>query len=151
MCHIDSKITLTQHIELQKTSYSQMKYKINGFHKDDATNATFKAADESVISVADYYANVLRKPVQYPKLPLVRVGGKNSSKKKLFPFEYCIMKANQKVKKLSDDQIANLIRFAAKPCKINIILTKTLPSRAPSLHGNRSESDVIMSFSSRFW
>ena len=94
-----------------------MQYKINGFHDKDATEATFKAADNTVISVADYYANALSKPVQYPKLPLVRVGAKRSNKMRLFPLEYCVMKANQKVKKVSEEQIANLIRFAAKPCK----------------------------------
>ena len=92
-----------------------MQYKINGFHDKDAIGATFEAADKTVISVADYYATALSKPVQYPRLPLVRVGRKK--KMRLFPLEYCIMKANQKVKKVSEEQIANLIRFAAKPCK----------------------------------
>ena len=94
-----------------------MQYKISGFHKDDANISMFEAADKTIISVADYYAKALSKPIQYPKLPLVRVGGKDSKKRKLFPLEYCIMKANQKVKKLSDDQIATLIKSAAKPCK----------------------------------
>ena len=94
-----------------------MQYKINGFHDKDASGATFKAADGTTISVADYYATALSKPVKYPRLPLVRVGAKKSKKMRLFPLEYCIMKANQKVKKVSEEQIANLIRFAAKPCK----------------------------------
>ena len=94
-----------------------MQYKINGFHDKDASGATFQAADGTMISVADYYATALSKPVQYPRLPLVRVGAKKSKKMRLFPLEYCIMKANQKVKKVSEEQIANLIRFAAKPCK----------------------------------
>ena len=96
-----------------------MQYKINGFHDKDASMAFFEAADETMISVADYYTKTLNKPVQYPKLPLVRVGAKKSKKKRLFPLEYCIMKANQKVKKLSEEQIANLIRSAAKPCKLS--------------------------------
>ena len=96
-----------------------MQYKINGFHDKDAAMAIFEAADKTMISVADYYATALNKPVQYPKLPLVRVGAKNSKKKRLFPLEYCIMKANQKVKKLSEEQIANLIKSAAKPCKLS--------------------------------
>lgn len=94
-----------------------MQYKINGFHDKNATDATFEAADGTEISVADYYANALSKPVQYAKLPLVRVGAKKSKKMRLFPLENCVMKANQKVKKVSEEQIANLIRFAAKPCK----------------------------------
>ena len=96
-----------------------MQYKINGFDECDASMSKFEAANGSVISVADYYKTALNKPVQYPKLPLVRVGAKKSKKKRLFPLEYCIMKANQKVKKLSEDQIANLIKSAAKPCKLS--------------------------------
>lgn len=92
-----------------------MQYKINGFHDADANNAKFEAADGTMISVADYYATALSKPIQYPRLPLVRVGAKKSKKMRLFPLEYCIMKANQKVKKVSEEQIANLIKFAAKP------------------------------------
>ena len=94
-----------------------MQYKINGFHDKDAKMATFESADGKMTSVADYYDKVLSKPVQYPLLPLVRVGAKKSKKMRLFPLEYCIMKANQKVKKLSEEQIANLIKSAAKPCK----------------------------------
>ena len=101
-----------------------MQYKISGFHDKDATGATFEAADETVITVADYYAKALDKPIKYKRLPLVRVGGKNSKKRKLFPLEYCIMKANQKVKKLSDEQIATLIKSAAKPCKYQVFRNK---------------------------
>ena len=89
------------------------------------------AADGKLVLVADYYQEALGKTVQYTKLPLVRVGKKvrresckdeeeyyrKMKKVQLFPLEFCIMKANQKVKKLSDTQIADLIKDAAKPCK----------------------------------
>ena len=69
------------------------------------------------INIADYYARILEKPLQYPRLPLVQVGSNKSRKKKLFPMEFCILKGDQKAKQLGDDQIAQLIKKAAKSCE----------------------------------
>ena len=96
-----------------------MEYKIHGIHLGSADTTTFKS-DNGDTTVADYFAKDLNKPIQCPRAPLVRVGKDDSdkvkrdpnykSKMKLFPMEFCVLNGAQKVKKMSENQIATLIR-----------------------------------------
>ena len=87
-----------------------MLYKINGLD-EDAINAKFDKGGQT-ITVADYFATDLLQPLKGPKLPCVRVGSKNSKRKKLFPMEKCLIVNDQKVKKLEDDDVAKIIKIA---------------------------------------
>ena len=101
-----------------KTSYNNVEYKIHGIHLGSADTSSFES-ENGVTTIADYFASALNKPVQYPRAPLVRVGKDDTekarkegkrSKMKLFPMEFCVLNGAQKVKKMSENQIATLIR-----------------------------------------
>ena len=52
-----------------------------------------------------------------PRLPCIRVGSKQSKRKKLFPMELCGLPNDQKVKKLTEQNVADLIKKTVMPGK----------------------------------
>ncbi|RDD37815.1 Protein argonaute-3 [Trichoplax sp. H2] len=91
------------------------KYPITDFTKIDSRRLMFNLGDVE-ISVEKYIYQRYGIQLQYPRLFCVQLG--KAVKKIFLPLELCfILPAQRYLKKLSDREVAEMIRFTAKPAK----------------------------------
>lgn len=89
-------------------------YRVNGLSPQGADQTFFQDDNGQRISVAQYFAKTYNVRLQYPKLPCLHVGA--SQKKNYMPMEVCRIQAGQKCpRKVTDKQVANMIRFTCTP------------------------------------
>lgn len=87
------------------------RYKVMGISRT-AANATYFEGEKGRISVDEYFKDKYNVRLRYPWLPVAKVGGKGA----MLPFEVMKIAPRQRYnKKLGDQQLATLIRSAAKP------------------------------------
>lgn len=87
------------------------RYKVMGLSRTPA-NKTFFEGENGQISVDDYFSQKYGIQLRYPFLPVAKIGGKGA----MVPFECLKIAPKQRYqKKLNDQQLATLIRSAARP------------------------------------
>ncbi|CAK9297293.1 unnamed protein product, partial [Gordionus sp. m RMFG-2023] len=92
-------------------------YVIRELTKVPATQLSFsmeRDGNKENVTVADYFSNHYHQQLKYPNLPCLRVG---SLQKQIYlPMEVCTLKDGQKKNnKLSDNMVANMIKYTAIP------------------------------------
>jgi len=87
------------------------RYKVMGLSRTPA-NKTFFEGENGQISVDQYFKEKYGINLRYPFLPVAKIGGKGA----MVPFECLKIAPKQRYqKKLNDQQLATLIRSAARP------------------------------------
>jgi len=87
------------------------RYKVMGISRTPA-NQTYFEGEKGRITVDDYFKDKYNIRLRYPWLPVAKCGGKGA----MIPFEVLKIAPRQRYqKKLGDQQLATLIRSAAKP------------------------------------
>ncbi|KAH7487636.1 Protein argonaute-2 [Phytophthora ramorum] len=85
-------------------------YRVNGLSRDSADNTFFENDEGQRMSIAQYFQQTYNIRLRYPKLPCLHVGA--PQKKNYLPMEVCHIMAGQKCpRKVTDKQVANMIRF----------------------------------------
>ncbi|OQR82280.1 Argonaute1 (AGO1), partial [Achlya hypogyna] len=88
---------------------TQRPFKVVAVTRMSAAEMMFKDANGNETSIAEYFAKTY-KPLQYPGLPCLHVGSKSGTN--YLPIEVCHIVEGQKVpRKVSDNQVASMIRF----------------------------------------
>ncbi|GMF12856.1 unnamed protein product [Phytophthora lilii] len=89
-------------------------YRVNGLSKNTAENTFFENDEGQRMSIAQYFQKTYNVRLRYPKLPCLHVGA--PQKKNFLPIEVCHIVAGQKCpRKVTDKQVANMIRFTCTP------------------------------------
>lgn len=89
-------------------------YRVNGLSKDSAENTFFENDDGQRMSIVQYFQRTYNIRLRYPKLPCLHVGA--PQKKNYLPMEVCHIMAGQKCpRKVTDKQVANMIKFTCTP------------------------------------
>ncbi|CAH0478126.1 unnamed protein product [Peronospora belbahrii] len=89
-------------------------YRVNGLSKESAEKTFFENDNGERMSVAQYFQNTYNIRLRYPKLPCLHVGA--PQKKNYLPMEVCHIIAGQKCpRKVTDKQVANMIKFTCTP------------------------------------
>lgn len=103
-------------IEITYAGNQRRKYRVNGLTRDSAQNQTFsleKDGKKSNITVRNYFKDEKGIQLKFPWLPCLHVG--KSDKNVYIPMEGCrIIPGQRCVKKLTEDQTANMIKNTAK-------------------------------------
>lgn len=87
------------------------RYKVMGLSRT-AASATYFEGENGRISITEYFQDKYGINLRYPFLPVVKIGGKGQ----MVPMELLKIAAKQRYqKKLGDQQLATLIRSAARP------------------------------------
>ena len=87
------------------------RYKVMGLSRTPA-NKTYFEGENGQISVDEYFRQKYGINLRYPFLPVVKIGGKGA----MVPMECLKIAPKQRYqKKLNDQQLATLIRSAARP------------------------------------
>ncbi|KAI6658442.1 argonaute 2 [Oopsacas minuta] len=91
-------------------------YKINNSAKKvfgkEASSVKFKPGEGPDTTIEKYFMQKYKIKLDFPDLPCVLVGNKGTA----IPMELCtVVKGQHKIGKLTGDQTANIIRYAAKP------------------------------------
>ncbi|DBA02257.1 TPA: hypothetical protein N0F65_007667 [Lagenidium giganteum] len=87
-------------------------YRVNGLTKTSARDTTFEDDQGRRVSVEQYFQKAYNVRLRYPGLPCLHVGAIN--KKNYLPMEVCrIMEGQKTPRKVTDKQVANMIRFTA--------------------------------------
>ncbi|KAL4117510.1 hypothetical protein PRIC2_011501 [Phytophthora ramorum] len=85
-------------------------YRVNGLSRDSADNTFFENDEGQRMSIAQYFQQTYNIRLRYPMLPCLHVGA--PQKKNYLPMEVCHIMACQKCpRKVTDKQVANMIRF----------------------------------------
>ncbi|XP_050439319.1 protein argonaute-2-like [Adelges cooleyi] len=92
-------------------------YRVNNLF-ESATKFFFEIEDpngkKQKMNVVQYYKNARNYTIQFPNLPCLHVG--NPTKKTAIPIELCTVQKGQiRMKKLTENQTANMVRNAARP------------------------------------
>ncbi|KAE9013258.1 Protein argonaute-2 [Phytophthora rubi] len=89
-------------------------YRVNGLSRDSADNTFFENDEGQRMSIAQYFQKTYNIRLRYPKLPCLHVGA--PQKKNYLPMEVCHIMAGQKCpRKVTDKQVANMIKFTCTP------------------------------------
>lgn len=89
-------------------------YRVNGLSPNGADQTFFTDENDNRISVAQYFAKQYNLRLRYPGLPCLHVGAQQ--KKNYMPMEVCRIVEGQKCpRKVTDTQVANMIRFTCTP------------------------------------
>nr|CCA27516.1 Argonaute2 (AGO2) putative [Albugo laibachii Nc14] len=97
------KVSVTHRGDLKRT------FRVNGLSKTSAQDLFFDDDSGAKVSVAAYFAKNYG-CLRYPGLPCLHVGA--MQKKNYLPMEVCHILAGQKTpRKVTDKQVANMIRF----------------------------------------
>jgi eukaryotic translation initiation factor 2C len=88
------------------------KYRVNGLTRTAADRTMFES-DGNKVSVADYFSSKYGVALKYPYLPCLHVG--NPAKNIYIPLEFVQVVEGQKyIKKLNEEQTAEMIKVAAR-------------------------------------
>ncbi|OWZ16857.1 Argonaute1 [Phytophthora megakarya] len=89
-------------------------YRVNGLSKESAERTFFENDQGQRVSIVQYFQQAYKIRLRYPKLPCLHVGA--PQKKNYLPMEVCHIMAGQKCpRKVTDNQVANMIRFTCTP------------------------------------
>lgn len=97
------KVSVTHRGDMKRT------FRVNGLSRTSAQELFFEDDSGAKVSVATYFSKNYG-TLRYPGLPCLHVGAMN--KKNYLPMEVCHILAGQKTpRKVTDKQVANMIRF----------------------------------------
>lgn len=89
-------------------------YRVNGLTKTSAQDTFFTDDDGKRVSIVQYFQQAYKLRLRYPKLPCLHVGA--PQKKNYLPMEVCHIMGGQKCpRKVTDNQVANMIKFTCTP------------------------------------
>jgi len=89
-------------------------YRVNGLSRESAERTFFENDDGERMSIVQYFQRTYNIRLRYPKLPCLHVGA--PQKKNYLPMEVCHIMAGQKCpRKVTDKQVANMIKFTCTP------------------------------------
>ncbi|KAG3182601.1 Protein argonaute-2 [Phytophthora cactorum] len=89
-------------------------YRVNGLTKISAQDTYFENDEGQRVSIVQYFQKTYNLRLRYPKLPCLHVGA--PQKKNYLPMEVCHIMAGQKCpRKVTDNQVANMIKFTCTP------------------------------------
>ncbi|CAI5716252.1 unnamed protein product [Peronospora farinosa] len=89
-------------------------YRVNGLSKESADKTFFENDDGQRMSIVQYFQKTYNIRLRYPSLPCLHVGA--PQKKNYLPIEVCHIMAGQKCpRKVTDKQVANMIKFTCTP------------------------------------
>ncbi|UIZ23911.1 hypothetical protein KXD40_009570 [Peronospora effusa] len=89
-------------------------YRVNGLSKESADKTFFENDDGQRMSIVQYFQKTYNIRLRYPSLPCLHVGA--PQKKNYLPMEVCHIMAGQKCpRKVTDKQVANMIKFTCTP------------------------------------
>ncbi|RLN81527.1 hypothetical protein BBO99_00003659, partial [Phytophthora kernoviae] len=89
-------------------------YRVNGLSRESAERTFFENDEGQRVSIVQYFQSAYNLRLRYPKLPCLHVGA--PQKKNYLPMEVCHIMAGQKCpRKVTDKQVANMIRFTCTP------------------------------------
>lgn len=85
------------------------KFRISGLTRLPADKLKFEV-DGQMVTLRDYFSSKYQKQLRFPHLPCVEVNGGKS----FLPMEVCELVPNQVVRKLTDAQTSEVIKYACK-------------------------------------
>ncbi|KAG7389010.1 Protein argonaute 10 [Phytophthora pseudosyringae] len=89
-------------------------YRVNGLSKMSAAETFFENDEGQRMSIVQYFQKTYNLRLRYPKLPCLHVGA--PQKKNYLPMEVCHIMGGQKCpRKVTDNQVANMIKFTCTP------------------------------------
>ncbi|ETP24233.1 hypothetical protein F441_02729, partial [Phytophthora nicotianae CJ01A1] len=89
-------------------------YRVNGLTKNSAEQTFFENDEGQRMSIVQYFQKTYNLRLRHPKLPCLHVGAPQN--KNYLPMEVCHIMAGQKCpRKVTDNQVANMIKFTCTP------------------------------------